>query len=390
MKKILIVSPAGLPIPATKGGAVETLMETLINLNEKEKLFSFLVLTPFEKEAYKAVNKYKCTNFKFFAYKISKIRTFFFKVLRKFQISIIDTPFKKEVYKYLKKNTDYDFVLFEAGETFSLVKFSKIIPKEKLLIHAHWNPPYYSKYDHIFKRYIGVSDFITNQWRDKSSMSNDYFVTLKNRIKVDNFNKTLNFDNSEKIRNKFCIKQDDFVIIYTGRIIPEKGIKQLLEAVCNFDDRVKLIIVGSANFGINTNTSFEFEIKKLVEKHSNKIIFTGYVKNDEIYKYYSIADVSCVPTLYDEPAGLVIMEAMSAGKFILSTATGGMKEYLNDECYYKLELDNVKLSIMKGIEYCMNNLEEINYLGKRNKEMIKEFDDNIYLDDFKYIIDHID
>ena len=45
MKKVLIVSPGGLPIPAVKGGAVETLIEYLINENELESNFIFTVVS---------------------------------------------------------------------------------------------------------------------------------------------------------------------------------------------------------------------------------------------------------------------------------------------------------------------------------------------------------
>ena len=47
------------------------------------------------------------------------------------------------------------------------------------------------------------------------------------------------------------------------------------------------MIIGSSNFGIKTNTPYEKEIAELISKSAKKIIFTGFVHQSELYKYYS-------------------------------------------------------------------------------------------------------
>ena len=63
MKKVLIVSPGGLPIPAVKGGAVETLIEYLINENELESNFIFTVVSCENNDARIKSCNYNNTNF---------------------------------------------------------------------------------------------------------------------------------------------------------------------------------------------------------------------------------------------------------------------------------------------------------------------------------------
>ena len=52
MKKVCFIIPNFFPIPATKGGAVETLVTNLINVNEKEHLIDFSCVCPYEEKAY--------------------------------------------------------------------------------------------------------------------------------------------------------------------------------------------------------------------------------------------------------------------------------------------------------------------------------------------------
>ena len=59
MKKICIILPEEFPVPATKGGAVETLVNSIIDENEKEKKIEITCVTRYEKKAYEKSKKYK-------------------------------------------------------------------------------------------------------------------------------------------------------------------------------------------------------------------------------------------------------------------------------------------------------------------------------------------
>ena len=63
MKTICLFSPGILPIPAVKGGAIETLLELLIEHNEIEKKVRFLVVSVHDEEAEARSQKYKQTDF---------------------------------------------------------------------------------------------------------------------------------------------------------------------------------------------------------------------------------------------------------------------------------------------------------------------------------------
>ncbi|MCI8485608.1 MAG: hypothetical protein HFJ20_00455 [Clostridia bacterium] len=66
MKKICIVSPEGFPVPATKGGAIETLINNIIDENEKKKKIEIICVARYEKEARKQSKKYRNTKILYF------------------------------------------------------------------------------------------------------------------------------------------------------------------------------------------------------------------------------------------------------------------------------------------------------------------------------------
>lgn len=82
MKTICFIAPYNYSIPAIQGGAIETLVQHLIEENEKEKKFKFIVLSTYSKEAEEVAKKYKYTKYIYFKKKkyIDKIFYFLFRL----------------------------------------------------------------------------------------------------------------------------------------------------------------------------------------------------------------------------------------------------------------------------------------------------------------------
>ena len=90
----------------------------------------------------------------------------------------------------------------------------------------------------------------------------------------------------------------------------------------------KLLIVGSPFFGRTQSSPFLRRLEQQANALGDRVRFTGYVPNERLTEYYRLADLVCVPTLVEEAAGLVAMEAMACGRPVLATRSGGMPEYL--------------------------------------------------------------
>ena len=152
------------------------------------------------------------------------------------------------------------------------------------------------------------------------------------------------------------------------------------------DNHVKLLCIGSANFGKFAFSRYERKIKKLSEKNKDRIIFTGYIDNGEIYKFASLADVQCVPSLWEEAAGLVVIEAMAEGLPLIITRSGGAVEYVNDTVALLIERDNLIDHLKEVICYMEQHPDVRKQMSQSARAQSKKYDEVTY---YKKFVDTI-
>lgn len=118
------------------------------------------------------------------------------------------------------------------------------------------------------------------------------------------------FRNDQCIKDRFGIKKDSY-FLFLGRIVPEKGVKYLIEAFKEVNTDRKLVIAG----GSSDTDDFMEEMKR-ISADDNRILFTGFIQG-EIYKsIFSNAYVYILPSDL-EGMPLSLLEAMSYGNCCL-------------------------------------------------------------------------
>ena len=233
---------------------------------------------------------------------------------------------------------------------------------------------------------IGVSEFVVREYEKACKIPVKTHV-LKNAIDVDKFSKTISEAARKKMRKKLGLQEEDFVVLYVGRLIQVKGILELMQAVLSIKDKhVKLLVIGSANFGKWTLSSYERKVKKVAKNHSERIIFTGYIENRELYKYSLLADVQCVPSLWEEAAGLVVIEAMAEGIPTIVTNSGGMIEYVNENTTLVVERKDIIENLKKAIMYLKEYPEIRRKMSENTKRQSKNYDEEVYYKNFVSMI----
>ena len=95
--------------------------------------------------------------------------------------------------------------------------------------------------------------------------------------------------------------------MFLGRLVPEKGIKYLVEAFKNVKTEKKLVIAG----GSSDTDQFANELKQMAND-DDRIVFTGFVQGEELDELYSNAYVYTLPSDL-EGMPLSLLEAMSYG-----------------------------------------------------------------------------
>lgn len=112
------------------------------------------------------------------------------------------------------------------------------------------------------------------------------------------------------IKQKYGLDKDDY-ILFLGRLVPEKGLRYLIEAFKNVKTDKKLVIAG----GSSDTDEFANELKAMA-KSDTRIIFTGFIQGQELDELYSNAYVYVLPSDL-EGMPLSLLEAMSYGNCCL-------------------------------------------------------------------------
>ena len=112
------------------------------------------------------------------------------------------------------------------------------------------------------------------------------------------------------ITEKFGLTKDSY-ILFLGRLVPEKGIRYLVEAFKEIQTDKKLVIAG----GSSDTNDFTNELKELA-KGDNRILFTGFVQGQMLDELYSNAYIYTLPSDL-EGMPLSLLEAMSYGNCCL-------------------------------------------------------------------------
>jgi glycosyltransferase involved in cell wall biosynthesis len=122
------------------------------------------------------------------------------------------------------------------------------------------------------------------------------------------------------IRKKHAIGKRKMVL-FVGRLVPYKGVQYLIEA-CGGLRELALVIVGDGHLRAELETK---------AKTFDNIIFAGQVGDELLPQYYAACDVFVLPSVTRQEAfGLVLVEAMAAGKPVVSTNFSGMPYVVGD------------------------------------------------------------
>jgi len=124
----------------------------------------------------------------------------------------------------------------------------------------------------------------------------------------------------DEARRRLGIADDRFVVLFVGRLVPEKGVPAFVSAVLDLGDPYTGILVGAGpSAGLGTDDL----------RAGHRLVFAGQRSHDEVIQIMSAADALVLPSAA-EGLPTVLVEAGSVGLPVVASAVGGIPELLAD------------------------------------------------------------
>lgn len=216
------------------------------------------------------------------------------------------------------------------GES-TLDKHANIFGKEKMkeLIHR-------------FSGIISVSQKNKNYCINELQVEEEKIKVFPNAVNQEVFFPR----DKEKMREKYNLPNDKFIVAFTGHFIERKGPLRVLEALEKIEGNVGGVFIGSGK----------------QEPFGDKVLFKGRLKHHEVPEMLSAADVFVLPT-QNEGSCNAIVEAMACGLPIVSSDIEAIKEQVNEKIAVLCDPNNIE-KIKEGIE--------LFYKDKQKREQVQQ------------------
>ena len=196
------------------------------------------------------------------------------------------------------------------------------VTKEKLFLMLRHpigeSARYLSQLDGIIVNSFGMRTYVRQYiqsgkpriWQIPNSIGDDFFVPVFDKENSSYLGKT---------------------IVFAGRLIPEKGVRELLLAFKKVNELYpasRLIICGT----ITPGSPYINDLQKLAEQLPlNAVEFVGYIPHQQMPEYYRQGDVAVFPSLpgiYIESFGMVALEAMCCGLPVVASRQPGFEDLI--------------------------------------------------------------
>ena len=171
--------------------------------------------------------------------------------------------------------------------------------------------------------------------------------------------------NTSQIERKYGLDDRD-IVIYIGRLTKEKGVEYLIRAAKKI--KAEIFIIGGGSY-----KKFLMNYAKLLR--TQNVHFLGYIDKgsiDEVKQFYRKARVCVVPSVWDEPLGLVILEAMAMETPVVASRKGGIPLAVKDGYNGFLVRARSAKAISRAVNQILSDDKLRKTLGQNARRTVEE------------------
>lgn len=372
---VAVITSGYLPVPNVLGGAVEALDMMMVQENEKTPNFDFTVFSSWAPGVDQIARKgnFKHTDFCFIKTPLlvcavdhciywaakhvlhkKKLMSYRYIAQRLWYINKVS---KKLAQPTKNGSPAFDKVMIENHATLFMT-MQKHGNSERYAgkVYYHLHNEVLNDFGCIkeiskVKKILGVSKYIVDtldtylREHGEPGLREDQKAVWRNGVDTSRFGSEEANSKAIEFRKKFNIAENDIVFLFSGRLTPEKGAEELLKAFTEVAQKVpnaKLVVAGAFFFNSNIISPFEQKLRDLASNPTvkNRIIFTGFVNYEDMPAIYAMSDICVLPSIWDDPAPLAVIESLVSGKPLITTRSGGIPEYADEQSAIILERDD--------------------------------------------------
>lgn len=183
--------------------------------------------------------------------------------------------------------------------------------------------------------------------------------------------KAVSIKDKKGILCKFNLQTASPLLVSTANISPRKGLEYLILSIQKLKEHfpnVLLLIIGDV---FKSQKGYYQNLISLTKEIGVKdhVIFTGYIRTDEVRSVLSLSDIFILPSLH-EGTPISILEAMSMEKVVVASDVGGISEQVvNGETGVIIPAKNPD-AIVKAIVFLLEN-KDLGEMGKKARKRVQ-------------------
>jgi len=172
----------------------------------------------------------------------------------------------------------------------------------------------------------------------------------------------------ETVRKRYSIEPYDKLVLFVGRLVPQKGVEHLIKAIPRIvqqHNEAKFLIAGDG-----WSRSY-LESLAVSTGYRDRIRFLGFISDSERIDLMMSADVLVVPSVY-EPFGIVALEGMAAGVPVVASNVGGLSEIVEHDRTGVLVYPENPESIAWGVNRVLSDYGYSQWIIENAKKRIRD------------------
>ena len=347
------------PIPPTKGAAVEQWIDAVAHRLKRHEPYLVSVPHPVLPDSEQVDNVH---------YKRIRIGRVYKRLFRK--LTRLDPyPYINRVLKYARTISP-DIVHIHNAPQF-VDALSTGLPQAQIILHMHneKQDTFHSKVNVL----VGCSRYIRD-WYQLRGIPAQRFHVIDNGVDLTAFHVSDDQSLVSRLRRRFDIPENRFILLYVGRISPEKGPDLIVRVMQQLDPaRFHLVICGEWPQGSperSERVRYAQSLRDMLESVPHTV--TGNVPPEEVPDIYRLGDLLLITSRFQEPFSMVAIEAMASGLPVMALRKGGMVEYMvHDENALLMDADSSTEAIASAVRTASTSRSDLVRISRRARNMVE-------------------